>query len=562
MTDDPTGPLAPFASPISVQVPTNTDHTVPPVTPGTPITLVGSDPNDPPLPLSYLRLSSPTHGTISGTEPDLTYLPDPDFTGSDNFQYEVSNGVFVSNVAYVSITVGDFGPGTWPETSDKCPCECPLAPVEVGYSERVDVGSGFGDWSDYDFTNILVASNSDPSMGGAETQVRVKIRITCNGVAAVVRFRQVNSFEDDFGKTVFTVGTLQVIAVDLSGVQEVLFDFVPCAIGESAVLVGAPGRANVSLQGKTQIASLKRVGFLAYVSEAGIPKIYKQEEVVFGGDPGCIPDSRPPRDYSGSQVFSTTAAEAPFWIADPAGLYTSTLSDDLIEDNYASKPFGTVAEPDTFGAVTLRETEKDMIENFRCSGVALEKILNLGLSISYLSSEMVLAVDDALSTLEGLDGTIPVEVGDQVAMHRYFLSPGETVYNRIHTTSIRAAALGIDGGEIFSVFANPDGPVNVTVTCTFDVRPFDGTDPAETTETFTARLYGINNLADFFGRPALTPEDAGFPDVPPLVNPWGGLGTQQTEVIVKNVKAKPHSLICHKLLFSEPESVIAEGVDS
>lgn len=526
------------------------------------ITITGTDFSDPPLSLTFIVLSSPTHGVLDGAAPDLTYTPDTDYTGLDSFTFNCFNGVSASNTATVSLYVGEFGPGEWGKVSNKCPCECPLPTVEVGYSERVDTGSGFGPWSDYDFTNRAVASKS----GDDETQVRARIRITKNGLPAVVRFRQLNSHEDDEPKTIFTLGVTQVISVpnDDSGILEFDYEFIPCADGEAAVLIGAPGRAVVYIAGKTQTASLHASGFLTYTSGFGNPVIYRSEEVLFGGDPGCIMDDRPSRDYFGSQVFSPIAAEAPFWIADPGGLYVSTLSPDLVEDNYASKPFGSALYPDTFGVVEYRETEKDSIERYTCGTVKLEKILNLGLSDLYPIPELQTAVNEALTTQEGLEYT--VEVGStgsllrQAAMHRYLLSPGNTYYDRIHTSSIRARSDPIDVDTFEGVLVDDTAALDITVTCLSTVRHFDGTDPEESTMTFSARLYGDRGLAGVWCRPGATPDDVGRPDVPPSVNPWGSLGSD-TEVIVKSVKAKPNNLICHALLFAEPESVLAEGVD-
>ncbi len=48
--------------------------------------------------------SNPTHGSLSGTAPSLTYTPTAGYTGADSFTFTASNGS-VSNVATVSISV-------------------------------------------------------------------------------------------------------------------------------------------------------------------------------------------------------------------------------------------------------------------------------------------------------------------------------------------------------------------------------------------------------------------------------------------------------------------------
>ena len=67
------------------------------------ITLAGTDPEN--STLSYFVVTNPVHGTLSGTVPNLTYLPATDYTGSDSFTFKVNDGSLDSAVATVSITV-------------------------------------------------------------------------------------------------------------------------------------------------------------------------------------------------------------------------------------------------------------------------------------------------------------------------------------------------------------------------------------------------------------------------------------------------------------------------
>ena len=69
------------------------------------ITLTGTDPNTPPLTLGFTVSVNPTHGSLSGAAPDLTYTPAPGYFGADSFQFTDSNGVQTSSPATVSITV-------------------------------------------------------------------------------------------------------------------------------------------------------------------------------------------------------------------------------------------------------------------------------------------------------------------------------------------------------------------------------------------------------------------------------------------------------------------------
>jgi Big-like domain-containing protein len=69
----------------------------------TPITLSGSDPEA--NPLTYIITSSPTHGTLSGTAPNVTYTPALNYVGPDSFTFKVNDGALDSADATVSIQV-------------------------------------------------------------------------------------------------------------------------------------------------------------------------------------------------------------------------------------------------------------------------------------------------------------------------------------------------------------------------------------------------------------------------------------------------------------------------
>ena len=72
---------------------------------GTPkaIILTATDVNGDPL--TYEVVNAPTHGTLSGTAPNLTYAPDAGYEGSDNFTFLANDSQINSNVATVAITV-------------------------------------------------------------------------------------------------------------------------------------------------------------------------------------------------------------------------------------------------------------------------------------------------------------------------------------------------------------------------------------------------------------------------------------------------------------------------
>jgi gliding motility-associated-like protein len=67
------------------------------------ITLTGSDPDGDAL--TFIVVSGPSNGVLSGTVPNLTYSPNLDYFGSDSFTFKVNDGSNDSNIATVSITV-------------------------------------------------------------------------------------------------------------------------------------------------------------------------------------------------------------------------------------------------------------------------------------------------------------------------------------------------------------------------------------------------------------------------------------------------------------------------
>jgi Bacterial Ig domain/Domain of unknown function DUF11 len=68
------------------------------------ITLSGSDVDGNPLVFSVV--SGPAHGALTGAPPNLTYTPQPNFFGADNFVFRVSDGQAAAQ-ATVSLTVTD-----------------------------------------------------------------------------------------------------------------------------------------------------------------------------------------------------------------------------------------------------------------------------------------------------------------------------------------------------------------------------------------------------------------------------------------------------------------------
>jgi hypothetical protein len=92
-------PAAPVTDSQSVLVPLNQPQA---------ITLTARDPRS--LPLTWQIVSAPGKGSLSGTAPNLVYMPGKDFAGSDEFTVRTSNGSLVSNLASVRLFIRPDAP--------------------------------------------------------------------------------------------------------------------------------------------------------------------------------------------------------------------------------------------------------------------------------------------------------------------------------------------------------------------------------------------------------------------------------------------------------------------
>ncbi|MCX6872729.1 MAG: DUF6288 domain-containing protein [Verrucomicrobia bacterium] len=72
------------------------------------ITLTGASPRGA---FSFLNVTSPANGTLTGTAPNFTYTPNAGFTGTDKFTFQTTDALTTSDPATVAIIVGSSGTG-------------------------------------------------------------------------------------------------------------------------------------------------------------------------------------------------------------------------------------------------------------------------------------------------------------------------------------------------------------------------------------------------------------------------------------------------------------------
>ena len=73
------------------------------------ITLTGTSPRD--ASVTFINVTAPAHGTISGTAPNLTYTPTGGYTGPDHFTFQVEDSLTTSAPGTVSVIMGTAGTG-------------------------------------------------------------------------------------------------------------------------------------------------------------------------------------------------------------------------------------------------------------------------------------------------------------------------------------------------------------------------------------------------------------------------------------------------------------------
>jgi autotransporter-associated beta strand protein len=72
------------------------------------ITLTGSSPRGE---VTFVNITQPAHGKLSGTAPNLTYTPAPGYKGIDSFTFQTKDALTTSATATVGIVVGATGTG-------------------------------------------------------------------------------------------------------------------------------------------------------------------------------------------------------------------------------------------------------------------------------------------------------------------------------------------------------------------------------------------------------------------------------------------------------------------
>ena len=134
---------------------------------GKSITLTASDSDGDKL--TYSIVKQPSHGTLTGTSPSVTYKPASGYTGSDSFTFKVNDGRADSNTATISITISSTTSGGTDKFGIK-----KLYPLKSGGEEwYMDMKNPTGD-SRFNPQNSI-SKNSDGSWKMKSSKVRMGV---------------------------------------------------------------------------------------------------------------------------------------------------------------------------------------------------------------------------------------------------------------------------------------------------------------------------------------------------------------------------------------------------
>lgn len=139
-----------------------------------PVTLTATDAN--PQTLTYALVGLPAHGTLTGTAPNITYTPDLNYSGPDNFTFRANDGTVNSATATVSVTVNAV---------NDAPAATGLNTAE-GYSEDTIKNLSNIVTSDVDSTSVTATLTlSNPAAGSLTTGTSGSVTSTYTAATGV-----------------------------------------------------------------------------------------------------------------------------------------------------------------------------------------------------------------------------------------------------------------------------------------------------------------------------------------------------------------------------------------
>jgi hypothetical protein len=151
------------------------------------ITLTGNDPDNDSL--TFQVVTGPSHGSLSGTAPNLTYTPTSNYHGSDSFTFTVNDGTATSAPATVDITVNPVNDApSFTKGANQTVAAAAGAQTVVGWATNISAGPSDESGQALDF---LVSNNNNglftvqPAIASNGTLTYTPLSTAPTGVATV-----------------------------------------------------------------------------------------------------------------------------------------------------------------------------------------------------------------------------------------------------------------------------------------------------------------------------------------------------------------------------------------
>jgi len=256
--------------------------------------------------LTYQILSNPTHGTLTGNVPNITYTPAENFNGNDAFTFRVNDGTIDSNEATVVITVN---PVNDPPVADAGPDQTALQ----GNVVTLD-GSGSSDIDDsnltYNWTFISVPTDSTATLSdsSAVNPNFIADLIGIYEIRMIVNDGTVNSAPDTVSVNIVALPTVEISAEPLA-----IF------IGESSTLTWTsthadtcaiePGIGSVDLNGSIPVSPTETTTYTITATGSGGTATANFTVTIANSDPVAIDQTvRLNEDETASIVLTASDA--------------------------------------------------------------------------------------------------------------------------------------------------------------------------------------------------------------------------------------------------------------
>ncbi len=273
--------------------------------------------------LSFLNVSAPRHGSLTGTPPNLTYTPEVGYAGTDCFSFQVRDALTNSDPATVCLVVGGSGAGLKGDYFNNMDFTAPLF-------SRIDPQVNF-DWGTGSPSNSISADTFSvrwrgllnvPETGSYQfsTLTSDGVRLYVDGALLIDNFMDQATHWKDSPAIALTEGQqveLQMDYYENTGPAVAKLKWTgPSFAGSNGVIIGKEWLVDASeITNRPAIAYSQSLSFLKNTSKAitlegiGTPVAYTITTLPTHGTLSGTPPAvtyTPETDYSGTDSFTFT----------------------------------------------------------------------------------------------------------------------------------------------------------------------------------------------------------------------------------------------------------------